>query len=209
MDLNISLAREQISLAQIQYDNVKRNYERFARLLKEKSTSEQSVDNLQTQYESAEKNLKSAKIRVQAALAKKKQLQAQIELVKQQIADATVTSPLSGIILRKLRRQGEFAITGLGMVEIADLSEMDIRIYISEDELGLIKQGETLSIQIDSHPDSTFTGTVSWISPKAEFTPKNVQTKEARANLVYAVKLSVPNPDGILKIGMPADVFKD
>lgn len=209
VDLNISLAHKQIEQAEIQYDIMKRNYERFKNLLKEKSTSQQSAENYETKYEIAEKSLKSAKIAYQAALAKKKQLEAQLKLVNQQIEEATVTSPLDGIVLRKLRQQGEFAMIGAGLVEIADLSEMEIRIYISENELGLVKHGDQLSIKIDSHPDKVFNGTVSWISPKAEFTPKNVQTKEARANLVYAVKLTVPNPDGILKIGMPADVFKD
>jgi len=209
VDLNISIAQKQIEQAQIQYDIMKRNYERFKKLLEEKSTSELSAENQETKFEMAEKSFKSTQIAYRAALAKKKQLEAQLKLVNRQLEDATVTSPLDGTILRKLRQSGELAMMGTALVEIADLSEMELRIYISQNELGLLKPGDQLSIQIDSHPDSVFKGTVSWISPKAEFTPKNVQTKKARANLVYAVKLTVPNPEGILKIGMPADVFMD
>ncbi|MBN1347782.1 efflux RND transporter periplasmic adaptor subunit [candidate division KSB1 bacterium] len=209
VNLNISLARQQIEAAEIQFQNIKKNYERFRNLLEEKSTSQQSVDDLQTKYEMAEKNLQSARIQYQSGLAKKQQLEAQLKLINQQIDDGSVRSPLDGIVLRKIRNQGEFAMIGAGLVEIADLSEMEIRIYISQHELGLVKTGDKLTISIDSHPGETFEGTITWISPKAEFTPKNVQTKEARANLVYAIKLSVQNPDGIFKIGMPADVYRD
>ena len=207
--LNISAAKELIEQAKIQYENLKRNYERFTNLLEQESASQQTFDEIETKLKIAEKNLKSAQIKYEAALAKKKQILIQLELVERQIKDGTIISPLNGVVLRKLREVGEILMIGAGLVEIADLSEMEIQIYITEKELGLVTLGEELSIKIDSFPNEIFQGTVSWISPKAEFTPKNVQTKEARANLVYAVKLNVPNKQGTFKIGMPADVYKE
>ena len=105
------------------------------------------------------------------------------------------------------RAWGGFAMPGKPVVQIATMNEMWIKVYISETDLGKIKLDEEAELKIDSYPDRTFAGRVSWISPRAEFTPKNVQTKEARVDLVYAVKVILENPKGILKIGMPADVF--
>lgn len=207
VNLSALLANEQVSQVQIQYANIKKRYDRFTNLFKEKSISQQQIDDLKSQFEIAEKNLKSARIRFKTVKAKKRQLQAQLKLIERQIADGTVYSPLDGVILQKLKQAGELAMLGAPLVRIANLSQMEITIYVSEIHLGVIKLGEELSIQVDSFPDKTFKGPVSWISPKAEFTPKNVQTKEARTSLVYAVKLTVKNPAGELKIGMPADVF--
>ncbi len=208
LNLNLSIAREQEQQAQIQFENIKTRYDRFKTLFDQKSISQQQMDDLQSQYELAEKNLKSARLRSQTLVAKKEQLDAQSALLERQIADGTVVSPLDGIIIQKLKEPGEVINPGGALVQIANLNEMEIKLYIAEIDLGKIKLGEELSIQVDSYPDTIFAGKIIWISPKAEFTPKNVQTKEARTNLVYAVKLLVPNPDGILKIGMPADIFK-
>jgi HlyD family secretion protein len=92
------------------------------------------------------------------------------------------------------------------LLTLADLSRLWVRVYVSEQDLGRVRLGEAAVVRVDAYPARTFTGRVSWISPKAEFTPKNVQTREARADLVYAVKVDLANPRGELKIGMPADV---
>jgi HlyD family secretion protein len=208
LNLNLSIAREQEQQAQIQFENIKTRYDRFKALFNQKSISQQQVDDLKSQYEVTEKNLKSARLRSQTLIAKNEQLDAQIALLDRQIADGTVHSPLDGIIIQKLKEPGEIVNPGGALVQIANLNEMEIKLYVAEIDLGKIKAGEELTIQVDSYPDRNFTGKIIWISPKAEFTPKNVQTKEARTNLVYAVKILVPNPEGILKIGMPADIFR-
>ncbi|MCI0495071.1 efflux RND transporter periplasmic adaptor subunit, partial [candidate division KSB1 bacterium] len=123
-----------------------------------------------------------------------------------QMRDARIPSPIEGTVTEKYVEQGEIARPGGPVVSLADLQNMWIKIYFKETELGKIKLNGNADIQISSYPDRTFAGRIAWISPKAEFTPKNVQTKDARADLVYAVKIEVKNPEGILKIGMPADV---
>lgn len=206
--ISADLANEQVKQAKIQLENLKTRFERFSNLLNEKSIPQQQYDDLKSQLEIAERNLKSARLKSQAVRAKLRQLEAQKMLLERQMQDGTITAPQNGIILQKLKEAGEVVGMGTPVAQLANLSRMEITTYVAETDLGKIKLGETLSIQVDAFPEKTFEGRISWISPKAEFTPKNVQTKEARTNLVYAIKLEVENPAGELKIGMPADVFR-
>jgi HlyD family secretion protein len=118
-----------------------------------------------------------------------------------------IKSPISGIVLKKYIEPNELAFQGKPLFKIADLTNMYIKVYITEDMLSTIYLGQTVDIHIDipDNKEKTINGTVSWISSKAEFTPKMIQTKNERVNLVYAVKISFKN-DGIAKIGMPGDV---
>lgn len=118
-----------------------------------------------------------------------------------------LTAPITGTIIKKYIEQNELAFQGKPLFKMADLTNMYIRVYVSEDMLSNIKIGQQAEIKIDAHngEQKTFIGTVSWISPKAEFTPKMIQTKKERVNLVYAIKVNFQN-DGSAKIGMPGDV---
>lgn len=118
-----------------------------------------------------------------------------------------LTAPISGTIVKKYIEQNELAFQGKPLFKMADLTNMYIRVYVSEDMLSNIKIGQHAEIKIDAQNGSekSFIGTVSWISPKAEFTPKMIQTKKERVNLVYAIKVNFQN-DGSAKIGMPGDV---
>jgi HlyD family secretion protein len=101
--------------------------------------------------------------------------------------------------------QGEFVAVGANLLRITYLDKVKLTIYVSETELGNVRIGQKAKVAIDTYKDKSFEGTVTYISSAAEFTPKNVQTKEERAKLVFAVKLQIDNPEGILKPGMPAD----
>lgn len=206
--LSLALAIEQEKQARIQYDNLKTRLDRFTNLLKENSIPQQQYDDLKSQFEIAERNLKSARLKSQTVATKQAQLDAQKSLLDRQLKDGTITTPTDGTILQRLKETGEVVGLGTPVAQLANLAEMEITTYVAGTDLGKIKVGETLSIQVDAFPEKVFNGRISWISPKAEFTPKNVQTKEARTNLVYAVKLKVANPNGELKIGMPADIFR-
>ncbi len=122
-----------------------------------------------------------------------------------QMRDGTIKSPLNGIVLNKFINQGELAAPGSLVVEVADLSELEALIYVPLQKLPEIKLGQKVAINIDG-VKSSFPGKVTWIASESEFTPKTILTKETRTTLVYAVKLSVPNKEGNLKIGMPIDV---
>ncbi|HPE41258.1 MAG TPA: efflux RND transporter periplasmic adaptor subunit [Bacteroidales bacterium] len=119
-------------------------------------------------------------------------------------------APISGTLMKKYIEENELAYQGKPLFKMADLSQMYIRVYVTEDQLSNIKIGQKAEIRIDQQAGEhkKFTGVISWISPKAEFTPKMIQTKKERVNLVYAVKVNFIN-DGSAKIGMPGDlIFK-
>jgi HlyD family secretion protein len=142
---------------------------------------------------------------IKVAEARLAQAEAGRDLLKKTIADATIISPTGGIVTHKAREPGEFVGPGTTLLTIADLENVRLNIYVTEVDLGRIRLGQQADVRIDSHPGRVFGGTVIFVSPEAEFTPKNVQTQEERVKLVYRVKVQIPNPEGILKPGMPAD----
>jgi len=144
---------------------------------------------------------------VRAAQARLAQAEAGRDLLAKTISDATIVSPVSGMVTHKAVEPGEFVGPGVPLLTIADLDDVRLNIYVTEVELGRVRLGQRAEIRIDSHPDRSLMGTVIFISPEAEFTPKNVQTKEERVKLVYRVKLEIPNPESLLKPGMPADAL--
>lgn len=128
-----------------------------------------------------------------------------VELLQSQIKDAFITSPISGTVTTKTAEEGEFATPGMTIAVIANLDVVYLTIFISEAQLGKVKLGQDAQISVDSFHNRTFNGKVIYISPEAEFTPKNIQTKEERLKLVYGIKIEIKNTDGSLKPGMPAD----
>ena len=142
---------------------------------------------------------------IKAARARLAQAEAGRDLLKKTIADSTILSPTSGTVTHKAREPGEFAGPGVTLLTISDLDHVRLNIYVSGFEIGRVRLGQRAEVRVDSHPERVFEGTVIFISPEAEFTPKNVQTQEERVKLVYRVKLQIPNQEGILKPGMPAD----
>ena len=118
----------------------------------------------------------------------------------------TLTAPISGRVLQRTIEAGEVAMPGTPLLRLADLNTLRLVVYVSEPQLGRIFVGQRADVQVDAFPNRVFEGRVVRIADEAEFTPKNVQTKEDRVNLVYAVEIRLPNPEGLLKPGMPADV---
>jgi HlyD family secretion protein len=118
-----------------------------------------------------------------------------------------ITNPIQGVILTKYANSFEFTATGKPLYKIADLNTMTLRVYITEDQLAKVHIGETCEVRIDMPNGKlkSYTGFVAWVSDKSEFTPKMIQTKNERVNLVYAVKINIQN-DGDIKIGMPGEV---
>jgi RND family efflux transporter MFP subunit len=150
--------------------------------------------------------VKAADAAVKQAEAALTQAEAALALIDVQLKKTIVTSPMDGTVLSRNLEVGETLAPTAVVLTIGQLEEVNLTVYIPETEYGKIKLGEEVSITVDSFPGKTFSGTVSYISDQAEFTPSNVQTIEGRRTTVYAVKLEVPNPDGELKPGMPADV---
>jgi multidrug resistance efflux pump len=123
-----------------------------------------------------------------------------------QLGKSRVEAPVAGLVTRSLAHLGEVAQPAVPLVEIADLSEVTVAVYVPLPELDRIRLGQAAQISVDSFPDRVFQGKVTRIADQAEYTPKTVQTKEDRVTTVVAVEIQLPNPEGALKPGMPADI---
>ncbi len=216
---DIRQSEEALKQAQANLKSAQQDRDRFRDLFaKQSATTKQHQDAearytvARAQYEAAQQALEKWKKYarpedIKSARARLDQADAARDLLKKTISDSTITSPTAGIVTSKAIEQGEFVGPGTTILTIADLSEVHLNIYITEVELGNVRLGQEAEVTIDSYPDRAFKGKVSFISPEAEFTPKNVQTKEERVKLVFRVKIGVPNPENILKPGMPADAL--
>lgn len=205
--------------AQSAVDGAQKAYDNLQQALDKKAATQAQVDAAQTQLNVAQAGLDGA--RAQASLVKQgatteqlKQLQAAVDqaqaafdLAQLNLQRATVKAPVTGSVLRRLVEPGAMVGPGTPVATLADLSDLWLQVYVPEDQLAAVKLGTQAQVSVDAYPGRTFRAEVSYISDTAEFTPRNVQTKEERATTVYAVKLKLLDGlGGELKPGMPADV---
>ena len=150
--------------------------------------------------------LEAARARAAAAEAQVDAAAAALAALDAQIAKLTITAPSDGIVLARAIEPGSFASPGSALLEIGDLSDLTITVFVPEDRYGQLSLGQTATLSVDSFPGETFSGTVVHIADRAEFTPRNVQTVEGRRSTVFAIRLAIDDASGRLKPGMPADV---
>jgi HlyD family secretion protein len=181
---------------------------RIEKLLKDDAAPTKQLDDINGSINVLNKQIASIESQNSTTMQELKSLDVQIQQVQDQIDKSAVINPVKGTILMKLAEQSEIVNYGKPLYKIADISMMELRVYVSGEQLPGIKIGQTVKVLIDAGKKEfkELEGTISWISSKAEFTPKIIQTKEERVNLVYAVKVRVSN-DGSLKIGMPGEVI--
>jgi len=146
-----------------------------------------------------------AEAAVAAAERQVEQAGASLEVIQVQISRLNVSSPVSGVVAARHAEVGEIAQPGVPVLTITELEEVTLTAYVPESKIGLVKLGQTALVSVDSYLGESFTGEVVYISPRAVFTPKNVQLKEEREKMVFAVKIRLANPEQKLKPGMPAD----
>jgi HlyD family secretion protein len=170
--------------------------------------AEADRDRAAAALEAARANAATLELRrqdVQVAEAAVREAQANVRRLETQVTELQVLAPLDATVLTKAVEEGEVVTAGKPLVLLGDLEHPWIKIYVTANEVGRIKLGAPARILVDGFPGRTFRGTVTWIADQAEFTPKNIQTREERVNLVYAVKVSIANPERLLKAGMTAD----
>lgn len=215
----LTVFERQYNAIRQQLSTLEREQKRIENLLKSDAATPKQLDDIVAQIDAANKQLEvvmAQKAASNAALSTQKggilaevlPLQQQIAQIDDQLAKCRITNPVKGTVLVTYVNAGEITAAAKPLYKIADLDNMIFRAYVSGDQLGSIKTGQSVSVYIDG-PDQTqqeFQGNIRWISPKAEFTPKVIQTKQERVNLVYAVKVNVKNPDGVLKVGMPGEM---
>ena len=200
--------RAQIGVQESQKKTLLVEKKRLEKLLEDGAATGKQMDDLNGQIETLEKQIVSTRSRFETIKAEITALEAQVRISEDQLERNFIVNPVDGTVLEKYAEAYEMAIPGKALYKIADLSTMILRVYISGDQLAAVKIGQEVGVIIDD-PESgnkPLPGTVTWISGKSEFTPKIIQTREERVNLVYAVKVEVPN-DGRLKIGMPGEVI--
>jgi HlyD family secretion protein len=196
----------QIRSAKVQLNILKRELERVKNLLKDGAATEKQKDDIVGKMEIGEAQILAMETQKPTIAAERESLKIQIDQVNDQISRASISNPINGVVLQKYKEAGEIVGPGQNLYKIADLSELILRAYISGDQLSQLEIGQEMIVRIDAENGiEELSGTVSWVSSEAEFTPKIIQTKEERVNLVYAIKVLVKN-DGRLKIGMPAEL---
>lgn len=211
-----NLADESLKQAEANYEVAKANKNRMNSLFESKSITKKQLDDANLAYDIANSMYNSAKQNVIKSKSSRpeqiEQLNANLEQAKASISllnksrnDCYVTSSISGQIVNEFIEKGEIVTYMTSLFNIIDLTKTELTIYVPETELAFIQLGQSVNINIDAFDDKSFPGTISFISPEAEFTPKSIQTKDERTKLVFATKIKIDNPDKILKSGMPAD----
>lgn len=216
---DIIAAEQNLKQARINFETAERDKIRMENLFISRSITQKQFEDavaryelMSAQYKAAQENYNKVKKifrpeEIEQAKANLNKAIAGVELLKKNIRDCFVTSPINGFIVKTFVEKGETVSPMSSLFKVSDLDNIELKIYVSTEELGFVKLGQKAEISVDSFKDKTFEGTVTHISPEAEFTPKNIQTKDERTKLVFAVKISIPNKNYVLKSGMPADAL--
>jgi HlyD family secretion protein len=214
----LELIRRQLSVQQSQLEQQLRERTRTENLVKADAATQKQLDDLNSAIDQLQKQIAVTRQQISAqettidernrsVLSEKTPLERSAAQYADQVRKGVIINPISGTVLTRYALQGEMTTVGRALYKIANLDTLLLRAYITGSQLPQVKLGQNVSVRIDAgnRQYKQYTGTISWVSDKSEFTPKTIQTKDERANLVYAIKVRVKN-DGYLKIGMYAEV---
>ncbi len=204
-------ARAEVDVVKEQKKHLISELARLNKLFEGKAATQKQIDDLNSQIRIADKKIEAIKSKVKdinfGIVNQAAPLKAQIEQINEKIKKSVIKNPIDGQVLSVYKEQSEITGVGMPIYKIADLSALELKAYISGAQLPHIKLNQEVEVQIDedASTNKSYSGKIIWISSKAEFTPKTIQTKEERVNQVYAIKILVKN-DGNIKIGMPGEV---
>jgi len=214
----VELLQNQLAVQQSQLDNLLHERTRIENLIKADAATTKQLDDINAQIDVVKKNMTVTQQQInvrkndvatqnRSILSEAEPLRKRVAQLQDQVQRANIVNPVNGTVITKYAEAGEVTSSGKALYKIADLSELNLRAYVTGVQLPAIKLGQQVKVLIDQGEKKykEYTGNIIWISDKAEFTPKTIQTKEERANLVYAIKVKVKN-DGFLKIGMYGEV---
>ncbi len=215
----IDAARAAAKGAESRLVNAKAEYDRYAPLFQQKAISASVFDQRETTLKVASEDYNNAREKlvelergpreqqIRAAKHRFERAQWDLKRIELDIEHSRLQTPVTGVVMVKSNEEGEVVMPGATVATVAKMDEVWLKGYVSEKDLGRVKLGQKAETTTDSYPDKIYKGRVTFISPKAEFTPKNVQTKEERIKLVYRIKVTIPNLQQELKIGMPAEGY--
>lgn len=213
----VAQAQAALSRAEAEADRLEKEYGRDKALFAREVISQRQLDASRTAFETSRAAAREAREafalvrkgprleRIEQAKGRLREADAALAQARTRRDYAILTSPLNGLVLSKHAEPGELVAAGTPIVTLGDITDTWLRAYISETDLGRVKVGQPVLVKVDTYPGRSYRGRVTFISPEAEFTPKNVQTEKERVKLVYRIKITVPNPSMELKPGMPAD----
>jgi HlyD family secretion protein len=214
----VQLLQNQLAVQQSQLKSLLHEKARLENLVKADAATGKQLDDMNAQVDVAKKQLDVTQQQMavqrnnvatqnRGILSEADPLKKRSEQLQDQLQKSNISNPIAGTVITKYAEQGEITAAGKALYKIADLSSLNLRAYITGEQLPKIKLGQIVKVLIDDGEKKykEYSGTITWVSDKAEFTPKTIQTKEERANLVYAIKVKVKN-DGYLKIGMYGEV---
>jgi membrane fusion protein YbhG len=198
----------QIDVLKDQLANLEREQKRVKNLIKAGAATQKQLDDIEGQINVVKSQMQSVRTQNAAILGQVEALDAKLAQVNEKIRKSKILNPVNGIVLAKLSEAHEFVAPGKPLYNIANLDKIDLRVFLPGSQLASVEIGKTYTVKIDGSDGSmlNYSGKVIWISDEAEFTPKTIQTKKERVDLVYAVKLRVKN-DGKIKIGMPGELW--
>jgi len=199
-------AQEEVVNSQL--ETAEKNVNRISALNTENAATAQQLDEVEGTFETLKRQKEAIKVQRKSVFAEIETMNVRIAQIQDQMGKSIITNPVKGRVLATFVEPFEFTTTGKPLYEIANLDELILRVYVSGAQLDEVILGSEVAVIFDKDEkeNHSTTGKVTWISSKAEFTPKMIQTKEERVTQVYAVKIAVKNPDGLLKIGMPGEV---
>lgn len=197
----------QISVLKAQLNTATISKDRIENLMKEEAATQQQLDEVNGKIDVINQQIRSIEVQNSSVINELKSIDAQLMQIEDQITKSKIVNPVEGTVLVKYAEPFEIVGFGKPLYKIANLNSLQLRVYVSETQLTSIKVGQQVTIKVDvAEGMKDYTGTITWIASEAEFTPKIIQTKEERVNLVYAVKIEVKNDEN-LKIGMPAEMW--
>jgi HlyD family secretion protein len=204
----VSEAERQIGVFAVQREIAGRAYARTRRLFAEQAATAQQLDQAERDYRVLGEQIAALRAQRNSVTQDVVASDARVAQIAERIAKSRILAPFAGTVLATYVRAGEYVQPGQPLFRLASLDTLTLRAYVTEPQLAQLKLGQRVQVTVDRGEEERLAlqGTVSWIASKAEFTPTPVQTRDERADLVYAVKILVPNRGGVLKIGMPADV---
>jgi HlyD family secretion protein len=197
----------QINVLKEQKKNAQTTQQRIVKMFADKAATQQQMDDINGQLNVLEKQVSATNTQFQLIASEMEVVKRQLDLLNEQLTRCKIKSPIKGTVLETYLETGELATPGKPVLKMADLTNLELKVYVSGAQLSKVKLGNEVKVLIDSGAKEmqSVGGKISWISSESEFTPKIIQTKEERVKLMYAVKIVVPN-DGSLKIGMPGEV---
>tara|TARA_R110000765_G_scaffold83080_1_gene161560 strand:- start:31 stop:954 length:924 start_codon:yes stop_codon:yes gene_type:complete len=197
----------QINVLNAKVKNGNINKDRIERLIKDNAATQKQLDDVEGEIDVFKSQIRSVEIQNAPVVNELKSIDVQLGQIDNQIQKSKIINPLPGTVLTKYAEPNEITTFGKPLYKIADLSTMQLRVYVSETQLTNLKIGQEVTVKVDDDDAmKSYKGNIIWIASEAEFTPKIIQTKEERVALVYALKINVIN-DGSLKIGMPAEMW--